>query len=70
MTATIQIDKGIPMPEKRHSMSTIFKNMAVGDSFVVGQRRDQSLRAAANRAGIRISIREDATGVRRCWRTA
>lgn len=68
-----QIDKSVPVPLARHGRGPVypFKEMGIGDSFIVPPERSERLRNAAHahgaRAGKKFAVRKQPDGVR-CWR--
>ena len=62
-----KIDKGIPMPARKSGLSALIRSLEIGDSFLVGEFLDQSIRNEAVRQGFKVSICNTAEG-RRVWR--
>lgn len=75
-TSGYAIEKGIPVPHPRspRQVRYPFRQMAVGDSFLIPSKDafacvQQSVRGAARSKGMKASVRKVAGGVR-VWRVA
>ena len=68
----IVIEKNVPRESDstRSQLMRAIGAMKQGDSFLVGEINEPSIRTAASAVGAKVSIRNDAGGNRRCWRTA
>ncbi len=71
-----QIEKGVPIPERRklHAMKTPLRlaldQMEVGDSIVVSREHEPRTHPIARGAGIKIATRRQPDGTTRVWRVA
>jgi len=71
MATAIKIDKNIPMPTKGGSgVSAALRKLGIGDSFLVGLEHRASVRPAAARLGVRITVRTLENDQIRVWRVA
>ena len=73
MNHEFKIEKGIPMPVSRTygaSMSSIIKQMEVGDSIEILVRQQSTVQAAGRFHGFKLVTRASTEGKRRVWRVS
>lgn len=69
-----EVQKGIPMPglPPGRTPKYPFREMLIGDSFLVTEKEQHKVRNAAlqyaRRMGLAFSVRKNVDGAYRCWR--
>lgn len=68
---TIEIKKGVPIPDTESPVRTALRKMEIGDYFDLptDERNKGALNATAKRVGVAITTRKIEDGIR-VWRTA
>jgi hypothetical protein len=71
-TTSIKIEKNIPIPSSRGAagVSAALRKLGIGDSFLVGLEHRASIRPAAARLGLRITVRTLDDNKIRVWRVS
>ena len=69
-TEKIQIEKGIPIPDRGTGFTATMKKMEVGDSIIVVGKSNSTIHTVARNIGIKIAIRTVSETELRVWRTA
>jgi hypothetical protein len=71
-----QIEKGIPIPERkplnegRSPLRLALEQLEIGDSLVVDRKMEASPHPMAKQAGIKVTMRRQSDGTTRVWRVA
>ncbi len=67
MSDVYQKSKNIPIP-CRVGLVSALRNLAIGESFAVPEKKKSSIHPAARRAGVQVTLRTLGDGTVRIWR--